>query len=72
VRHPKAALALSLFRRVVVSFALAWLSQCRTLNPQSRTTTRKFQQRFQRQDGGPERWHALLFAKSPVSWCSPN
>lgn len=71
VRQPKAAFALSLFRRVVVSFALAWLSECRKLKPKSRTTTRKFQQRFRCQDGGPERLHALLFAKSPVSWRSP-
>jgi hypothetical protein len=72
VRQPKAAFALSLWRRVVVSFALVWLSECRKVNPRSRTTTRKFQQRFRRQDGGLERLHALLFAKSPVSWRSPN
>jgi len=72
VRHPNAAFALSLFRRVVVSFAQVWLAQCRKVNPKSRTTTRKFQQRFQRRDGGPERLHALLFAKSPVSWRSPS
>jgi hypothetical protein len=72
VRHPKAAFALSLWRRVVVSFALVWLSECRKVNPKSRTTTRKFQQRFRRQDGGLDRLHALLFAKSPVSWRSPN
>ena len=72
VRQPKAALALSLFRRVVVSFALVWLSECRKLNPKSRTTTRKFQQRFRRQDGGSERLHALLFAKSPLAWRSPS
>jgi hypothetical protein len=72
VRHPKAAFALSLFRRVVVSFALVWLAQCRKLNPMSRTTTRQFQQRFRRQDGGRDRLHALLFAKCPVSWRSPT
>jgi len=72
VRHPKAAFALSLFRRVVVSFALVWLAQCRKLNPKSRTTTRQFQQRFRRQGGGRDRLHALLFAKSPVSWRSPT
>jgi len=72
VRRPKAAFALSLFRRVVVSFAQAWLEQCRKLNPKSRATTRKFQQRFRRDDGGRERLRALLFAKSPVSWRSPT
>jgi len=72
VRQPKAAFALSLFRRVVVSFAQVWLEECRKLNPKSRATTRKFQQRFRRDDGGRERLRALLFAKSPVSWRSPT
>ena len=72
VRNPKAAFALSLFRRVVVSFAQAWLDQCRKLNPRSRATTRKFQKRFLRRDGGPERLQALIFAQSPVSWRLPK
>jgi hypothetical protein len=72
VRNPKAAFALSLFRRVVVSFAQTWLEECRKLNPRSRATTRKFQKRFTRRDGGPERLHALIFAKSPVSWRLPK
>jgi hypothetical protein len=72
VRNPKAAFALSLFRRVVVSFAQAWLDQCRIRNPRSRTTTRKFQKRFLRRDGGPERLHALIFSKSPASWRLPK
>jgi len=72
VRHPKAAFALSLFRRVVVSYAQAWLDECRKLNPRSRTTTRKFQKRFLRRDGGPDRLHALIFSQSPVSWRSPK
>jgi hypothetical protein len=71
VRHPKAAFALSLFRRVVVSFAQVWLSECRKVNHKSRATTRKFQQRFRRDDGGPERLRALMFTKSPISWRSP-
>jgi hypothetical protein len=72
VRHPQAAFALSLFRRVVVSFAQVWLSECRKVQPKSRATTRQFQQRFRRQGGGRERLQALLFTKSPVSWRSPN
>lgn len=72
VRRPRAAFALSLFRRLVVSFAQVWLTECRKVNPKSRTTTRKFQQRFRRDDGGRERLRALMFAKSPVSWRSPN
>ena len=72
VRNPKAAFVLSLFRRVVVSFAQAWLEQCRKLNPKSRATTRKFQKRFERHDGGPDRLQALIFSKSPVSWRLPH
>lgn len=68
VRHPKAAFALCLFRRVVVSFAQVWLDQCRKANPRSRATTRRFQKRFLRRDGGPERLHAIIFANSPTSW----
>ena len=72
VRNPRAAFALSLFRRLVVSFAQAWLTECRKSNPKSRATTRKFQQRFRRDDGGRERLHALMFTKSPVAWRSPS
>jgi hypothetical protein len=71
VRHPKAAFVLSLFRRVVVSFAQLWVAQCRKLNPKSRVTTRKFQQRFRRADGGRDRLQGLMSAKSPSSWRSP-
>ena len=72
VRNSQAAFALSLFRRVVVSFAQVWLEQCRKLNPHSRTTTRKFQKRFLHRDGGPERLQALIFSKSPASWRLPK
>jgi hypothetical protein len=72
VRNPKAAFALSLFRRVVVSFAQVWVDRCRHINPRSRVTTRKFQKRFGRRDGGPERLHALIFSKFPKSWGLPN
>jgi predicted transposase YbfD/YdcC len=72
VRNPQAAFALSLFRRVVVSFAQAWLEQCRILNPRTRVTTRKFQKRFLRRDGGPQRLQALIFSKSPNCWRLPK
>ena len=72
VRHPQAAFALSLFRRVVVSFAQAWLEECRQINPRSRATTRKFQKRFLHRDGGPARLQALIFAKFPLGWRLPN
>jgi hypothetical protein len=72
VRNPKAAFALSLFRRVVVSLAQAWIDECRKLKPRTRVTTRKFQKRFLHRNGGPERLQALIFAKSPVSWRLPT
>ena len=72
VHNPKAAFTLSLFRRVVVSFAQAWLEKCRKLNPRSRATTRKFQKRFLRHDGGPQRLQALVFSKSPTAWRLPK
>ena len=72
VRHPKAAFALSLFRRVVVSFAQAWLTACRKTNPRSRATTGQFQKRFRHRDGGPERLQALIFSKYPISWGLPK
>ncbi len=72
VRNPKAAFALSLFRRVVVSFAQVWLEQGRKINPRSRATTGKFQKRFLHDNGGPERLRALIFSKSPVSWRLPK
>jgi hypothetical protein len=71
VRDSNAAYALSLFRRLVVSFAQVWIDACRKINPRSRATTRKFQKRFLRRDGGPERLRALIFSKSPASWRLP-
>ena len=72
VRNQKAAFALSLFRRVVVSFAQAWLTACRKLNPRSRATTGQFLKRFPHRNGGPERLQALVFAKYPTGWCLPK
>jgi len=72
VRNPRAAFALSLFRRVVVSFAQVWIDECRKIKPRCRVTTRKFQKRFLYRNGGPERLRALVFSQSPVSWRSPT
>jgi hypothetical protein len=72
VRNAKAAFALSLFRRVVVSFAQVWLEECPKLNPRSRATTRKFQKRFLHRDAGPDRLQALSFSKSPNAWRLPS
>ena len=71
IRNPNAAFALSLFRRVVVSFAQVWIDECRKRQPRTRVTTRKFQKRFFHCDGGPERLKAIVFSKSPVSWRLP-
>jgi predicted transposase YbfD/YdcC len=72
VRHANAAYALSLFRRVVVSFAQVWIDEGRKSKPRSRATTRQFQKRFLHRDGGPERLRALIFCKSPASWRLPT
>ena len=72
VHDSKAAFALRMFRRVAVSFAQAWLEECRKINPRSRATTRKFQKRFHHRNGGPERLHALIFSEFPVSWRLPK
>lgn len=72
VRHPNAAYVLSLFRRLVVSFAQVWIDECRKTKPRSRATSRKFQKRFLHREGGPERLRALIFCKSPVSWNLPS
>ncbi len=60
VRNPKDAFALSLFRRLVVSSAQVWVTEGRKVNPKSRATTRKFQQRFRRDDGGREHVRPLV------------
>lgn len=71
VRQPNAAFALSLFRRVVVSFAQVWIDAGRKRHRHSRVTTRQFQKRFAHRDGGPARLGALIFSKAPVSWRLP-
>jgi hypothetical protein len=66
VRNANAALVLGMFRRLVVSVAQAAIARVQT--PKTRWSVRRYQQRFAHQDGGPERLHALVFAKSPTSW----
>jgi hypothetical protein len=70
VRNPKAALILGMFRRLVVSVAQTALAQAQT--KKTRWTVRRYQQRFSRRDGGPERLLALAFAKHPNSWRLPK
>ena len=66
VRNPNAALVLGMFRRLTVSLAQAALEKVQT--PKTRWSVRRFQQRFAHRDGGQQRLHALVFAKSPTSW----
>jgi hypothetical protein len=70
VRNANAALVLGMFRRLVVSVAQAAIARAQT--KKTRWTVRRYQQRFSRQDGGPERLHALVFAKHPNSWSLPK
>ena len=66
VRQPNAALVLGMIRRLVVSVAQTAIAQVQT--PKTRWSVRRYQQQFARRDGGPERLHALVFAKTPNSW----
>lgn len=66
VRNSNAALVLGMFRRLVVSVAQAAIAQVQT--KKTRWSVRCYQQRFAHRDGGSERLHALVFAKSPTSW----
>jgi hypothetical protein len=70
VRQPNAALLLGMMRRLVVSVAQAAIAQVQT--QRTRWTVRRYQQRFAHRDGGPQRLHALIFAKSPLSWQLPE
>jgi len=66
VRQPNAALTLALFRRLVVSVANAWLDEVQS--EKTRWSVGRFLKRFAHRDGGPQRLHALIFAKPPVAW----
>lgn len=70
VRQPNAARVLGMFRRLVVSVAQTAIQQVQT--DKTRWTVRRYQQRFAHRDGGPQRLHALIFAKSPLSWRLPK
>lgn len=70
VRQPNAALVLGMFRRLAVSVAQTAIAEVQT--KKTRWSVRRYQQRFAHRDGGPERLHALVFAKSPASWRLPK
>jgi hypothetical protein len=66
VRNANAATVLGMFRRLVVSVAQTAIAQAQT--KKTRWSVRRYQQQFAHRDGGPQRLHALIFAKSPISW----
>jgi len=70
VRNANAALVLGMFRRLVVSVAQAAIAQVQT--QKTRWSVRRYQQQFAHRHGGPERLHALVFAKTPNSWRLPK
>jgi len=70
VRQPNAALVLGMFRRLAVSVAQTAIARAQT--KKTRWSVRRYQQRFAHRDGGPERLHALVFAKSTASWRLPK
>ena len=65
-RHAQAALVLGMFRRCVVSVAQAAIAAVQS--KKTRWSVRRYQQQFAHRNGGPERLHALVFAKAPNSW----
>jgi hypothetical protein len=65
VRTPRAAHVLGTVRRIVMSLANAAVDLARQHNPKTKCNTRSFQHRFRSARGGPQRLHALIFAKSP-------
>jgi hypothetical protein len=64
LRRRNAALVLGLFRRLGISVAQTAIAQVQT--HKTRWTVRRYQQRFARRDGGPQRLAALIFAKAPA------
>lgn len=66
VRTPNSALVLGMVRRVVLSLSNAAVDKARQINPKSKFNTKRFRQRFLSARGGPERLHALIFAKNPA------
>jgi hypothetical protein len=66
VRQVNAALVLGLFRRLVVSVAVAAIAPVQT--KKTRWSVRRYQQQFGHRDGGPQRLRALVFATNPAAW----
>jgi len=65
VRTPNSARVLGMIRRVVLSLSNAAVDKARKANPKSKCNTKSSRQRFLSARGGPERLHALIFAKFP-------
>jgi len=51
---------------MTVSVAHAALEKVQT--QKTRWSVRRYQQRFAHRDGGQQRLHTLVFARSPTSW----
>ena len=65
VRNPNSARILGSIRRLMVSLANAAVDRARRRNPKTKANTKTFRKRFLSARGGPERLHALVFAKHP-------
>lgn len=66
VRTPNSARVLGAIRRVVLSLSNAAVDLARKLNPKTKHNTKSFFQNFRKAQGGPQRLHALIFAKRPT------
>ena len=65
VRHPNAARALGLIRRVILSLTNAALDLLRKSRPKTKANTKRYRQRFLSARHGPQRLHALILSTSP-------
>lgn len=66
VRTPNSARVLGIIRRIALSLSNAAVDWARKANPKTKYNTKSFLQRFNTNQGGPERLHAIVFAKKPA------
>lgn len=66
VRTPNSARVLGAIRRIVLSLSNAAVDLARKRNPKTKSNTKSFFQNFRKAQGGPQRLHALIFAKRPT------
>ncbi len=65
VRSSNAARVLGMIRRLIVSLSNAAVDRARAKNPKTKHNTKSFRRRLLSAHGGPERLHAMIFAKHP-------